>query len=76
MVKWHLARQQFVGEHSQAPQIHCHVVLRALEDLRSYVVESAAVGLPALVADGRPSEIAQFIHILHEGLITLEMTMF
>ena len=76
MVEGNLASQQFVGQHAQAPQVHSHVVLHALEDLRSHVIEGAAVGLPPLVADGRPPKIAQLIHILTKQAYTLEMTIF
>ena len=60
MVEGSLSDQKFVGEHSQAPKIHTHVVLTALEDLWGCVVKSAAVCSPSLVADGSPAKIAQF----------------
>ena len=60
MVEGSFSDQKFIGEHSQAPKIHTHIVLTALEDLWGCVVESAAVCSPSLVADGSPAEIAQF----------------
>jgi hypothetical protein len=76
VVEGSLAGQQFEGHHAQAPQVHRHVVVHALQDFGGYVVEGAAVGFAALVAECCPAEVAQFIHVLGRQRGTLESTTF
>ena len=58
VVEGRLAGEQLEGEHAEAPEVDAHVVLLALEYFWGCVVEGAAVGLPAFVAEGGPAEVA------------------
>jgi hypothetical protein len=59
------ATHQFEGEYPDTPNIHPAVVGVAFDDFWADVVEGTAVGLPAVLADGCPAEIAYFTHTLH-----------
>jgi hypothetical protein len=76
VVEGSLASEELEGEDPQAPEIDAPVVVLALQDFGGRVVEGSAVGLPALVADGRPAEITELADILSGGIGTLEITMF
>jgi hypothetical protein len=76
VVEGRSAADQFEGQHTNAPYIHAIVVPLPLDDLGRDVVQSAAVGRPPVLADRRPSEIAQLADILNQNGSTLVMTMF
>jgi hypothetical protein len=76
VVERSLAGQYFISEDTETPKIHCHIVFDSLENLRSHVIEGAAIGLPSLVADRSPPEIAELIDVLNSQGDTLEITIF
>jgi hypothetical protein len=59
MVEGSLADQDFVGQNPQAPQIHRHVILGTLQDLRGCIVKSATVGLSPLVTESGPTKVTE-----------------
>ena len=68
MVERRLASHEFESHNAKTPQIDSHIVVDPFEYLWCDVVESAAVCFSALVADGRPAEIAQFVNVLQMGV--------
>lgn len=59
VIERRLAHHQLIRQNSNAPLVHSHIVFDSLQNLRSRVVKCPAVGLPPLVADRSPSEIAK-----------------
>ena len=66
MVERRLANQQLVGQHPDTPQVNSVVVVISCQYLRRRVVEGAAVGLAAFVADGCPAEVAELADLVGE----------
>lgn len=76
VVEGRSATYQLEGQNTNAPYIDAIVVPFSLDYLRRNVVQCAAVGRTPVLADSRPSEIAQLAHILNKNGSTLVMTIF
>lgn len=76
VVERSLAADHLVGQDSNAPNINTVIVALSPNDLRGHIVESSTIGGPSILANGRPSQIAQFAYILDKVRSTLVMTIF
>jgi hypothetical protein len=76
VVEGRFSSEHFVSQNADSPDVHEAVIGVPLEYLGADIVEGAAVGVPALLAVGRPSEVTQFTDTLNRFTSTLDRTMF
>jgi hypothetical protein len=77
VVEWRLSSHQLISKHSNAPQIHCFIVILSLENLWCNVVACPAVCFaPLLITECGPAKIRQFAYILNYRKLTFVMMIF
>ena len=76
MVKWRTTCQQFVGQHSNTPQIHTDIILQSLYYFWCNIISGTTISLSPFITKSRPAEISQFADILNIQISTLVMMTF
>jgi len=76
MVEGGSAGKHFEGQYSYCPDIREVIVILALQNLRTDVIQGSTVGVSSLPAVNGPAEVAQLAHTLNKTAITLVSTIF
>lgn len=67
MIEGSTSNHQLVCQYSQTPQVHRHIVLFSLQNLRSSIVKCSTISLSSLIANGSPSKIAQLTNSMRNN---------